>query len=164
MAKNKIPKKIAGYKGAKAIRKSSVIRALFESDIGRDVLANALTAAAAVLVAEREEISDTTMKGARKGARAFGIAGEAIRKRSQAATEVVTDAAHSCQKKCARRPTRPLVGAPPSTEVGAGPRISTKEQANGALHGKALRYLYRRPGHSCGGRSADEASATIKTA
>ncbi|WP_426131890.1 hypothetical protein [Pararhizobium sp. PWRC1-1] len=107
MAKNRIPKKVAGYKVPKGIRKSSVIRALLASDIGRDVLANALTAAAgaaaAVLIAQREEISDATKKGARKGARALGIAGEAIRDAAQAAMEVVRDAAHSALPKKVRK-------------------------------------------------------------
>lgn len=107
MAKNRIPKKVAGYKVPKTIRKSSVIRSLLASDIGRDVLANALTAgagaAAAVLVSEREEIGDATKKGARKGARAMGLAGEAIRNAARAATEVVRDAADSALPKKMRK-------------------------------------------------------------
>ncbi|MCV9966120.1 hypothetical protein OIU34_30060 [Pararhizobium sp. BT-229] len=107
MAKNRIPKKVAGYKVPKTIRKSSMIRSLLASDIGRDVLANALTAgagaAAAVLVSEREEIGDATKKGARKGARAMGLAGEAIRNAAHAATEVVRDAAHSALPKKVRK-------------------------------------------------------------
>lgn len=107
MAKNKIPKKVAGYKVPKAIRKSSVIRSLLASDIGRDVLANALTAgadaAAAVLVAERDEIADATKKGARKGAKAIGIATEAIRSAAHAATEVVRDAAQSAMPEKMRK-------------------------------------------------------------
>lgn len=107
MAKNRIPKKVVGYKVPKAIRKSPVIRSLLASDIGRDVLANALTAgagaAAAVLVTERQEIADTSKKGARKSAKALGIAGEAIRNAAQAATEVVRDAAHSALPKKIRK-------------------------------------------------------------
>ncbi len=107
MAKNRIPKKVAGYKVPKTIRKSSVIRSLLASHIGRDVLAKALTAgagaAAAILIEEREEIADTTKKGARKGARAMGLAGDAIRGAAQAATEVVRDAADSALPKKMRK-------------------------------------------------------------
>ncbi|MCV9967725.1 hypothetical protein OIU34_38555 [Pararhizobium sp. BT-229] len=107
MAKNNIPKKVAGYKVPKAIRKSTVIRALLASDIGRSVLASALTAgagaAAAVLIAERQEIADTATKGARKGARAIGIVGEAMRNAAYAATEVVRDAVDSGLPKKVRR-------------------------------------------------------------
>ncbi|MEK1932122.1 MAG: hypothetical protein AAAC47_20550 [Pararhizobium sp.] len=104
MAKNKIPKKVAGYKVPKTIRKSSIIRSLLASDIGRSVLASALTAgagaAAAVLVEEREEIGDATKKGAR---RAMGLASDAIRSAAQAATEVVRDAADSALPKKIRK-------------------------------------------------------------
>lgn len=107
MAKNRIPKKVAGYRVPKAIRKSSIIRSLLASDIGRNVLASALTAgagaAAAVLVEEREELADATKKGARKGARVMGLAGDAIRSAAQAATEVVRDAADSALPKKVRK-------------------------------------------------------------
>ncbi|MBW9065714.1 hypothetical protein JNB71_20630 [Rhizobium herbae] len=107
MAKNTIPKKVAGYKVPKAIRKSSVIRSLLGSDLGRDVLANALTAgagaAAAILIGEREEIVDATKKGARKGARAMGLATDAIRGAAQAATEVVREAADTALPKKVRK-------------------------------------------------------------
>jgi hypothetical protein len=107
MAKNRIPKKVGGYKVPKAIRKSSVIRSLLASDIGRDVLANALTAgagaAAAVLIEERKEIAGTTKKGARKGAKAIALASEAIRSAAHAATEVVREAADAALPKKVRK-------------------------------------------------------------
>ncbi|MGI0523447.1 hypothetical protein [Rhizobium giardinii] len=107
MAKNRIPKKVAGYKVPKTIRKSSVIQTLLASNIGRNVLANALTAgagaAAAILVEEREEIAATTKKGARKGARVIGLAGDAIRSAAEAATEVVRDAADAALPKKMRK-------------------------------------------------------------
>lgn len=107
MAKNRIPKKVAGYKVPKAIRKSPILRSLLASDIGRDVLAKALTAgagaAAAILLEERETIANTTKKGARKGAHAIALANEAIRSGANAATEVIREAAQSVLPKKVRK-------------------------------------------------------------
>ncbi|WP_455272906.1 hypothetical protein [Rhizobium herbae] len=107
MAKNKIPKKVAGYKLPKAIRKSPVIRSLLASDIGRDVLAKALTAgagaAAAILLEERETIADTTKKGARKGAHTIALVNEAIRSGTHAAADVIREAAQSVLPKKVRK-------------------------------------------------------------
>ncbi len=103
MAKNKIPKAIGGYKVPKTIRRSPMIKALLASDIGRNVLANALTAgagaAAAVLIGDRGEIVDAAKTGTRKGARAMGIAGEALSRATEAAVAVVKDTAHDALPK-----------------------------------------------------------------
>lgn len=97
--KNAIPKKVAGYKVPKAIRKSKPLRALLGSKSGRDILGKALVAgaaaAAAVLAEERHDVAEAGMKGARKGARGVGIAGEAIQSAAYAAMGVVTDSARS---------------------------------------------------------------------
>ncbi|SEH87156.1 hypothetical protein SAMN05216228_1010165 [Rhizobium tibeticum] len=117
MAKNKVPKKIAGYKVPRAIRKSTVIKTLLASEIGRGILANALTAAAGaaatVLVAERGEIADATGKGARKGKRALNIAGAAMGEAAHAAMDVVRSAAHDALPKKLRKDVedRPRRGA-----------------------------------------------------
>ena len=71
MAKTiKLPKKVAGYRVPKSMRKSKLLRALLNNPMGRDVLANALTAgagaAAAVLVQNREEIADGGRRRARR--------------------------------------------------------------------------------------------------
>lgn len=42
--KHRIPKKVAGVKVPKGLRKSKALRAMMSSDVGRDVLANALKA------------------------------------------------------------------------------------------------------------------------
>ena len=103
MAKNKVPKTIVGYKVPSFIRKSPVIKALLASDVGRNVLANAITAAAAaaaaVLMGERDEIAGAAKTGARKGARAVGIAGEAISRAAEAAVSVVMDTAQDALPK-----------------------------------------------------------------
>lgn len=97
--KNAIPKKIAGFRIPKAVRKSTVVRGLLANDLGRDILANALTAgagaAAAVLMGEREEITDAGKKGARKTARAAAIVTQAFENGASAAMDVVRDSAHS---------------------------------------------------------------------
>ncbi|MFI0844457.1 hypothetical protein [Mesorhizobium sp. IMUNJ 23232] len=95
--KNALPKKIAGMKVPKAVRKSSMLRALLRSEVGRDILANAITAgagaAAAVLVAERKEIGKAGKKGIRKGAGLFSLATEAVQSAANAALGVVAETA-----------------------------------------------------------------------
>ena len=105
MAKTtKLPKKVAGYKVPKSIRKSKLLRALLNNPLGRDVLANALTAgagaAAAVLVQNREEVAPAGIKGTKKGMQAAGLAGEAAQSAATAMIGVVRDAAHVfCQRR-----------------------------------------------------------------
>lgn len=100
MAKKiKLPKKVAGYKLPKSIRKSTLLRALLNNPVGRDVLANALTAgagaAAAVLVGNREEIAGAGKKGAKTSVRAASLAAEAAQSAANAMIDVVRDAADS---------------------------------------------------------------------
>lgn len=126
MAKHRIPKRVVGYKVPKTIRKSKILAALIRSDIGRGILANALTAgagaAAAVLLGEREQIADTAQKGARKSARAAAVASEAIGNAVHAAIEVIQESAHAAlpkkikkdakaRRKEARNETDPQRGA-----------------------------------------------------
>ena len=105
--KTKMPKKIVGYKVPKSIRKSPILKALLASDVGRNVLANAVTAgagaAAAVLIGDREEVLDAAKTGKRKGARAMGIAGEALSRATEAAVAVVKDSARDALPKKVRR-------------------------------------------------------------
>ena len=97
--KMKVPKRIAGFKVPKQIRKSSVLRGLLASKAGREIAGRALiagaTAAAAALVVEREELTSATRKGARKGARTLGLLGGAAESAVDAAIEVVSDAARA---------------------------------------------------------------------
>ncbi|WP_105383590.1 hypothetical protein [Neorhizobium alkalisoli] len=97
--KNAIPKKVAGFKIPRSIRKSSFLRSMLASKTGRDILGKALLAgagaAAAVLAEERSEIAQAGKKGARKGARVVGIAGEAIQSAAHAAMDVVADQTRS---------------------------------------------------------------------
>lgn len=103
----KMPKKIAGYKVPKSIRKSPILQALLASEVGRDVLAKAITAgagaAAAVLLSDREEVVDAAKTGTRKGARAMGIAGKALSRGTEAAFAVVKDSARDALPKKMRR-------------------------------------------------------------
>ncbi|MBB6179655.1 hypothetical protein [Pseudorhizobium flavum] len=95
--KNAIPKKVAGFKVPKTIRKSKPLKALLASKTGRDILGKALVAgaaaAAAVLAEEREEVATAGKKGMRKGARTIGIAGDALQSAAHAAMGVVTESA-----------------------------------------------------------------------
>ena len=97
--KIKLPKKVAGYRVPKSVRKSTLLRALLNNPMGRDVLANALTAgagaAAAVLVENREDIAKAGKKGAKKGVQAAALAGEAAQSAVNAMIGVVRDAAHT---------------------------------------------------------------------
>ena len=113
--KMKVPKRIAGFKVPKQIRKSALLRGLLASKAGREIAGRALvagaTAAAAALVAERREVAEATKKGARKGARTLGLLSDAAESAVGAAMEVVTDAAramlpekHKHQSRKARIP------------------------------------------------------------
>jgi hypothetical protein len=97
--KNPIPKRMAGVKMPKTIRKSRMLRAMLASKRGRDLLADALVAgagaAAAVLVKDREQVADAAETGAKKGARALGIAAEAMESAASAVMATVSDAANS---------------------------------------------------------------------
>lgn len=100
MAKNKLPKKIAGVRVPKAIRKSPLMKSLLGSEMGRQVLANAITAgaaAAATALAHKydDEIADAG-KTARKGvARGGNIAARAVKDATGAMAAVIADAAKS---------------------------------------------------------------------
>ena len=102
MAKKiKLPKKVAGYRVPKSVRKSKLLRTLLNNPLGRDVLANALTAgagaAAAVLVQNREDVVQTGKKGAKKAGKksvqAAALAAEAAQSAANAMIDVVRDAA-----------------------------------------------------------------------
>ena len=99
MAKVRIPKRIAGCKVPKQVRRSKLLRGLLGSRVGREIAAQALvagaTAAAGVLVAERKEIADATREGRRKGRRALALVSEAAESAAEAAIGVVTDAARA---------------------------------------------------------------------
>jgi hypothetical protein len=91
--KHRIPKKIAGVKVAKPLRKSKMLRAMMNNSGGRDVLAHALTAgaaaAAAILISHREEVAEGVKAASRKGVKAIGTAGGALQAAFSAAMEVV---------------------------------------------------------------------------
>ncbi len=93
--KNRIPKKIAGVKVPKALRKSKLLGSMMASDVGRDVLAKALTAgagaAAAVLINHPGDVGGTARKTTKKGAKALGLAGEAVQSGFSAALDVVKE-------------------------------------------------------------------------
>lgn len=97
--KNAIPKKVAGFKVPKTIRKSKPLKAMLSSKTGRDILAKALlagaAAAAAVLAEERKDVAKVGKKGLRKGSRTVGIAGDALQSAAHAAMGVVTESARS---------------------------------------------------------------------
>lgn len=108
MAKKKsaLPKKIAGIKIPKGVRKSRMLRAMLNNPMGRDLLANALVAgagaAAAVLIEKREDVAEagkqaakTGKKGAKKSYRAVAVAGRALESAVSAMMGVISDAAQS---------------------------------------------------------------------
>jgi len=98
-SKKVLPKRIAGFKVPKSLRKSRLLGSLLASPLGRQVVADALVAGAgagaAVLVRERQEVADAAGTGARKGARGMALATEALESAMSAMMGVVTDAARS---------------------------------------------------------------------
>ncbi|TPK88726.1 hypothetical protein FJ934_19915 [Mesorhizobium sp. B2-4-12] len=105
--KNKIPKKVAGFRVPKAMRKSRMLRSLLSSPLGRDLLANAITAgagaAAAVLVQERGEVASAGKQLVRKTAGAAGIATEMVQSAGSAVMGVLSDAADAVLPKNQQR-------------------------------------------------------------
>lgn len=106
MRKKIVPKKVAGFKVPKSVRKSSLLRNMLASHAGRQMLANALVAAAAVLTDDRADIRKPSKTKGRKRALAAGVAGEAIESATAAATDVVTS------------PIRPLFQASAKAKAG----------------------------------------------
>ena len=74
MAKKlKLPKKVAGYRVPKSMRKSKLLSSMLNNPLGRDVVANALTAGArrrgCRACENRKEIGTGREEGAKKGLR-----------------------------------------------------------------------------------------------
>lgn len=106
--KAKLPKKIAGVKLPKFLRKSDLLNALLASQTGRELMAKAVTAAAAaaaaVLVEHRGEAlaaggraldagADAAKSTAKTTAKAASLAALAAKSAAGAFADVVTDAA-----------------------------------------------------------------------
>ncbi len=93
--KNRIPKTIAGVKVPKALRRSKMLGYMVASDVGRDMLANALTAgagaAAVVLTEHRDEIGETARTTTKQGTKALGLASEAVQSGFSAAMDVIKE-------------------------------------------------------------------------
>lgn len=108
--KNRIPKKIAGVKVPKPLRKSKMLRSMMASDLGRDVLAKALTAgagaAAAVLADHRDDVGETTRTATKKGTKALGLTGEAVQSGFSAAMDVVKDTVLPLQNQKKKRSSK----------------------------------------------------------
>jgi hypothetical protein len=110
VAKAKLPKRVAGFKIPKGLRKSKLVSGLLGSKLGREIVAEAVvagaTAAAAVLIREREEVAGATAKGAKKGVHALGLLGEAIESGVDAAVGSVTDAVRKALPEDTRKKRR----------------------------------------------------------
>lgn len=84
-----------------------MLKKLLASDTGRDLLAKALIAgagaAAAVMLEEKSEITDAASKGKRKGAKALNLVGRAFHDGTDAALDVLREAAASVLPKKYRK-------------------------------------------------------------
>ena len=92
MAKHKIPKRIMGVKIPKALRSSTLLTSLVGSHTGRQIVADALVAAAgaaaAALVAAR---SETVQKAGNKAVETTEDSGAVLRDALMSAASAVTD-------------------------------------------------------------------------
>jgi hypothetical protein len=101
MAKKlKIPKRVAGVKVPRGIRKSTVLHALLANSAGRQILGEALvagaTAAATILATSNKDEIGEAAGGLRKGAsKAGNIAMEAVSSATGAMADVIGDAARA---------------------------------------------------------------------
>jgi hypothetical protein len=114
MAKKKpIPKKIAGVKVPKGLRRSKILKTMMASDVGRDLMAKAITAgagaAAAVLIDHRDEVIDAGETTTRKGKKAVGLARQAMRSGFSAAMDSMKDTVYPAghKKKSANAKSKP---------------------------------------------------------
>jgi Pyruvate/2-oxoacid:ferredoxin oxidoreductase gamma subunit len=94
-----LPKRIAGVKVPKALRRSRLIDSLLRNPAGRKIVADALiagaTAAATVLVEHREAVADAGAAGRRRGRRVLSLASAAIEQAAEAMADVVASAART---------------------------------------------------------------------
>jgi len=95
MAKSfKLPKKIAGVKIPKALRKpGKSLTAFLESPIGRQAAAAALTAMAGVLAGTSKPVQETVGDAGQAAGKAAGNAGRAVANTSSAASGLMRDMA-----------------------------------------------------------------------
>jgi hypothetical protein len=101
MAKGKsaLPKRVAGIKVPKRLRKSRLLRSLLGNSLGRQVVADALVAGAGaagtVLMRERKEVAHAAGAGVRKGTKRLALVTEALEEAVEAMMDVVSDAARA---------------------------------------------------------------------
>ena len=96
--KDALPKKVAGVKVPKAVRKSSSIGTLLSSGLGREILADALIAAAGAAAAALTRTRAAREAGsavADAGSTAASATGDAVQTAAGAVATVVTEAARS---------------------------------------------------------------------
>lgn len=98
--KGKIPKRLLGVEIPKLLRKSTLMKSLFESAVGRQILADALVAGAgaavAALIATRSDdvagAGEATVRAGKTGGRAVK---DAVKSAADAMTDVIGNAAHA---------------------------------------------------------------------
>ena len=100
LAKNRIPKKVAGFKVPKAIRKSPMLKVLLGSTAGRRVLSDAVmagaAAAAAILVqSNQDEVAQAGKQVVKGGKKAGNVAARAVKGAAGAMVNVIGEAAHA---------------------------------------------------------------------
>jgi len=96
--KDALPKTVAGVKVPKAVRKSSSIGTLLSSGLGREILADALIAAAGAAAAALTRTRAAREAGsavADAGSTAASATGDAVQTAAGAVATVVTEAARS---------------------------------------------------------------------
>jgi hypothetical protein len=119
--KNKlIPKKIAGLKVPKKLRKSKMLRGLLSSAGGREILASALTAGAAAAAAALSRNRDDVQagRGSKKGG--GGLVSGALHDGAGAIMQVVASAARSVL------PDQPAPSAPAKAKAASSEQRTDK--------------------------------------
>jgi hypothetical protein len=97
-AEGGLPKKVAGVKVPKAVRKSGSLASLFNSQLGREILADALIAAAgaaAAALTRTRAAKDTGRALADKGSQAASAGADLTGTAAGAVANVVADAARN---------------------------------------------------------------------
>jgi hypothetical protein len=93
-----VPKKVAGVKVPKAVQKSGTLSTLFSSSLGREILADALIAAAGAAAAALTRTRPAQQAGhavAEAGSQAASATSDAVQTASTAVAGVISEAARN---------------------------------------------------------------------
>lgn len=102
--RNKVPKRLAGVKLPKALRKSGIVKSVLGSQLGREIAANALVAAAsgvaaAIVAIKGDDIVEAGETAAEKGKEGGKIVKDAVQSAASALDGAIGEASRAVLPK-----------------------------------------------------------------